>query len=361
MSSKMTNSSSAPAHLPGLLGKLGKMTSIRDTELLEQSLLKTLGPLVGVLHTSLYRSDDGHALVRVIHHHRSKEVDADGGPRLVETTEEVINLQETPQEVISLTDNVRLLGKPCTRKCGDEMMIAYPLLGGSDICGYFVFQRDREVTPVEDMTIRGVLEVFANYYALLDISQRDRLTGLLNRQALESSFDRIWSAFSQAERSNNDLSGRRQCHPRNYWMAVMDIDHFKNVNDVHGHMVGDEVLLLVSRVLTQTFRSTDLLFRYGGEEFIAIVAAEDEASASHIFERVRAAVERYQFPRIERLTISIGYSHADETLLPQEVLSRADRSVYAAKKAGRNRVCEYMELVRQGVFKETSYGETELF
>lgn len=262
---------------------------------------------------------------------------------------------------MNLTDNVRLLAKPCTRKHGSEFLIAYPLVGGNEICGYFVFQRDHEVSPVEDMTIRGVLEVFSNYYALLDISQRDRLTGLLNRQALENSFDRIWTAFSHTSHFSDDASGRRLQHPRNYWLAVMDIDHFKEVNDVHGHMVGDEVLLLVSRLLTQTFRSTDLLFRYGGEEFIAIVAAGDEESARHLFERVRATVERYHFPRVERLSISIGYGHPDANILPQEVLARADRSLYAAKKLGRNRVCEYSELVRQGVFKETRYGETELF
>jgi len=350
-----------PSQLPGLLGKLGKMTSIRDTEVLEQSLLKTLGPLLGVLDTALYRSDEAHALARVIRHHRSKTLDEDGVARLVESIEEVVNLYDIPAEVISLTDNVRLLTKPCTRKVGPEFLIAYPLFGGNEICGYFVFQRDREVSPVEDMTIRGVLEVFSNYYALLDISQRDRLTGLLNRQALENSFDRIWTAMNQAGTSTEHKKGRRSNSPRNYWLAVLDIDHFKMVNDAHGHIVGDEVLLLVARLLTQTFRTSDLIYRYGGEEFIAIVAAENEAVASQVFERVRQKIEAYTFPRVEKLTISIGYCRADTNILPQEVLGRADRSLYEAKNQGRNRVCEYADLVRQGVFEEIGYGDTELF
>jgi len=70
-------------------------------------------------------------------------------------------------------NNIRLLGKPCTRKIGKDLLVGYPLLGGNDVCGYFVFQRDREVQAAEDATIRGVLEVFSNYYALLDISLRD--------------------------------------------------------------------------------------------------------------------------------------------------------------------------------------------
>lgn len=347
--------------LPSLLGKLGKMTSIRDTELLEQSLLKTLGPLLGLLDTSLYRTNDAHALARVIHHHRSKTLDGEGVASMVESIEEVVNLHDVPTEVTSLTNNVRLLSRPCTGKIGDSMMMAYPLMCANEVCGYFVFKRDRAVSPVEETIIRGVLEVFSNYYSLLDNSLRDRLTGLLNRQALESSFDRIWTALGQQEVRREPDKGRRSAFSSHYWLAVMDIDHFKKVNDVHGHIVGDEVLLLVARVLTNTFRASDLLYRYGGEEFVAIVAAEDEAIVRHVFERVRQSIEAYTFPRVDKLTLSIGYSRADPNILPQEVLGRADRSLYEAKNQGRNRVCEYAELVRQGVFDEIGYGDSELF
>jgi diguanylate cyclase (GGDEF)-like protein len=349
------------SQLPGLLGKLGKMTSIRDTEMLEQSLLKTLGPLLGVLDTSLYRTDEAHALIRVIHHHRSKTVAGTGVERLVESVEQVVNPKEVPTEVRQITDNVRLLGKPCTRKLEQNLLIAYPLLGDEEICGYFVFQRDREVSPVEDTTIRGVLEVFSNYFTLLDISLRDRLTGLFNRQALESSFDRIWTALSRSDTQGEDSGGRRNLNVRQYWLAVLDIDHFKQVNDTHGHIVGDEVLLLVARLLANTFRTTDLLYRYGGEEFVAIVSAESEEIARQVFERVRQAIETYAFPRVERLTLSIGYCRADPNILPQEVLGRADRSLYEAKKQGRNRICEYADLVRRGVFEDIAYGDLELF
>ncbi|MDP3637539.1 MAG: GGDEF domain-containing protein [Azonexus sp.] len=356
----MMTSQKPPSQLPGLLGKLGKLTAIRDLELLEQSLLKTLGPLLGVLDTALYRTDETLNVDRVLFHHRSKTLDMDGVARMVESIEEATNLQDLPPEVIALTDNVRLLGKPCTRKCGDELIVAYPLLGGEDICGYFVFQRDREVSPVEDMTIRGVLEVFSNYYALLDISQRDRLTGLLNRQALENSFDRIWNALSQPVFSSIK-QGRRTKPSRNYWLAVIDIDHFKTVNDSFGHIVGDEVLLLVSRLLGQAFRTSDLLYRYGGEEFIAIIAADDERLAAQVFERVRKMIEERSFPRIDKLTISVGYARADPNILPQEVLGRADRSLYEAKNQGRNRVCQYEDLIRRGIFEEATYGDAELF
>ena len=346
---------------PGLLGKLGKMTSIRDTALLEQSLLKTLGSLLGVLDSSLYRTDEAHVLVRVIHHHRSKAVDDSGTARMVERIEEVNNLSEIGPEVSSLIDNVRLLSKPCTRRLDQEMLIAYPLLGGNELCGYFIFQRDREVTPFEDAMVRGVLEVFSNYYDLLDASQRDRLTGLLNRQALENSFDRIWTLLAQPELDAVANKGRRNAHTGHYWLAVIDIDHFKKVNDTYGHMMGDEVLLLVSRLMEGIFRTSDLLYRYGGEEFIAIVSAESDDIARNIFERVRLAIEAHVFPRVGQVTISVGYSRADPHVLPQEVLGRADRALYQAKNDGRNRVYEYETLVKDGVFQAIDYGDSELF
>lgn len=347
--------------VPGLLGKLGLMTSIRDTELLEQSLLRTLGPLLGVLDTSLYRLDDAQLLVRVIHYHRSKVVEADGVARMVERIEEIVQVSEVPPEVIALTENVRLLGKPCARALGSDMLIAYPLLGGDEVRGYFVFRRDREASPTEDATIRGVLEVFSNYYALLDVSQRDRLTGLLNRQALENNFERIWSAMARPDSVHERADGRRSKVAGKFWLAVIDIDHFKRINDTYGHMVGDEILLLATRLMQNTFRSSDLLYRYGGEEFVAIISAENEAIARNVFERVRLAIEAHVFPRIDAMTVSIGYAEVDPDILPVEVLSRADRSLYQAKQDGRNRIYDFQELVERGTFASPSYGETELF
>ena len=354
-------SSSAQVRAPGLLGKLGQMTSIRDTELLEQSLLRTLGPLLGILDTSLYRLDDGQMLARVIHYPRSCVVEGDGVERVVERIEEVVLPTGVPAEVLAVTDNVRLLGKPCTRAMDADFIIAYPMFGADEVCGCFVFRRDREVSANEDATIRGVLEVFSNYYALLDVSQRDRLTGLLNRQALESNFDRIWSAMARPDAYVERPAGRREKPPAKYWLAVVDIDHFKRINDTWGHMVGDEILLLAARLMQRTFRASDLLYRYGGEEFVAIISAENEALARNVFERVRLAIEAHAFPRNVAMTVSIGYAEVDSGILPVEVLSRADRSLYQAKQDGRNRIYDFAELVARGVFANPTYGDAELF
>ena len=347
--------------LPVVLKKLGTMTAIRDTYLVEQSLLRTLGPLLGVLDSSLYRVDDNGVILRALHHFKTVVTEKNGIQRISERIDEVANDQDISNTVRELLENVRLLGKTCSRKIDNGLLICYPLRGDNELCGYFVFQRDREVTPVEDAIVHGVLEVFTNYYELLDTSQRDQLTGLLNRYSLETNLDRIWNLLSARLKGSEDGSARRESSPQTYWLGVLDIDHFKRVNDTYGHIIGDEVLIMVTRLLQSSFRQSDLLYRFGGEEFIAIIAANDLGSATLSFERARKKVEQFTFPQVGHVTISGGFSGADPSVLPQEVINRADSSLYAAKNAGRNRIYHYDTLVKEGVLKAIASGSIDLF
>lgn len=347
--------------LPSLLKKLGAMTAIRDTYMVEQSLLRTLGPLLGVRETSLYRVDDRGVVIRVLNHSRTMVTEKNGVQRDAERIEEITNDQGLSNTMRELLDNVHLLNKPCSRKIDNDLLVCYPLRGGNKLCGYFVFKRDREVAPFEDAIIHGILEVFTNYYELLDTSQRDQLTGLLNRYSLETNLDRLWNLLSARLHDSGNDEARRETTPQTYWLGILDIDHFKNINDTHGHIIGDEVLILVTRLLEKSFRQSDLLYRYGGEEFIAIIAASDLESATQAFERSRNKIEQFMFPQVGHVTISGGFSGADPSVLPQEVINRADSSLYVSKNAGRNRICHYDTLVKEGVLKEITSGSIDLF
>jgi len=349
--------------LSGVLKTLGTMTAIRDTYLVEQSLLRTLGPLLGVLETSLYRVDDNGGILRSLNHSRTVVTEEGGMHRVEERVQEVSNDRSVPKEIQDLFANVRMLGRSCCRKFGSDLLICYPLRGGGMLRGYFVFQRDRETTPVEDAIINGTLDVFSNYYELLDTSQRDQLTGLLNRYSLELNLDRLWNLLSiqMREKASNHEASQRADTPHTFWIGVLDVDHFKSINDTYGHIIGDEVLIMISRLLEKSFRQSDLLYRYGGEEFIAIIAANDLETAMMAFNRARGVIEEFEFPQVGRITLSIGFSGADSSVLPQEVISRADSSLYAAKNAGRNRVCHYDTLVAQGVLKAVETGSIDLF
>lgn len=356
----MSNQRTEPS-IPSLLKKLGAMTAIRDTYLVEQSLLRTIGPLLGVLETSLYRVDDTGTIIRVLNHSRTVVTEKNDVQRDAERIEEITNDQGIPDTMRELFDNVRLLRKSCSRKHNGGLIICYPLLGNNKLCGYFVFQRDREVTPTEDAIVHGVLEVFTNYYELLDTSQRDQLTGLLNRYSLETNLDRLWNLLSARLHESDNGNSRRDAAPQTYWLGMLDIDHFKKINDTYGHIIGDEVLILVTRLLGSSFRHVDLLYRYGGEEFVAIIAANDLGAATRAFERARNKIEQFIFPQVGHITISGGFSGADSSVLPQEVMHRADSSLYVAKNAGRNRICHYDTLVKEGILKEIASGSVDLF
>lgn len=356
-----TDGGEAAHRLPSLLGNLGLMTSQRDSQLLELSLLRTLSPVLGIVDCSLFRSDETGHVVGAVHHHRSKVVDAHGNHRYVDHMEEINQSIDLSPEMHGLLESARLLRR-ASHKIGQQgLSMVYPILSGSNFLGYFVFNRDAAPTPTEGASIRGVLEVYSNYFSLLDDSQRDHLTGLLNRQAMERYLTRLWAVMPQTRNNLTDEDGRRRSHRAGYWLAVIDIDHFKRVNDSFGHVIGDEILLLVSRLLGAALRNQDHLFRFGGEEFVAVIAADDDAAALSVMERVRKSIHEHLFPQVGRVTVSVGFSAANPVLLTEEVLSNADRALYYAKDQGRNQVHEYEHLVKTGVFQPVSYGDADLF
>jgi diguanylate cyclase (GGDEF)-like protein len=202
--------------------------------------------------------------------------------------------------------------------------------------------------------VRGVLAVHRNFQALLDDSERDSLTGLLNRKTFEERYTRMLApaalpvAQHSAERRH---SGAVHC------LGVIDIDLFKRVNDRFGHLYGDEVLILVSNLLRTSFRAEDQVFRFGGEEFVVLVCAATQADAGAAFERLRQRVEQHLFPQVGQVTVSIGYSIMDQQP-PVQVLGQADSALYHAKQNGRNVICQYEDLVARGLIAEPVVPES---
>lgn len=164
----------------------------------------------------------------------------------------------------------------------------------------------------------------------------DVLTGLPNRRYL---IERLSHDWAMARRSGQPLT-----------CMVLDIDHFKRINDAHGHDVGDRVLEKVADVLRGCIRGTDVVCRYGGEEFVVVGADSDLDSSLKCAERLRHAVEleaSAAFPQLERpVTVSIGVAiRNDVTRTPEMLLKAADEALYQAKQTGRNRVCSAQEAV----------------
>lgn len=211
-------------------------------------------------------------------------------------------------------------------------------------------------------TAEGFLGLYRNYLNLLDYSERDTLTGLRNRKTFDENIGKI---LGNIARLGSDGSGQRR-RPRDgyqHWLAVVDVDHFKRINDQFGHLYGDEVLLLLARIMRQSFRQQDKLFRFGGEEFVVVLRAATEAEVHRALERFRRAVEDYNFPQIGRVTASIGYTMIKPEDTIPEIVGRADDALYVAKENGRNQLANYEALLAEGMIsvREQPSGDIELF
>ena len=211
----------------------------------------------------------------------------------------------------------------------------------------------------------GLMEYFGNHIALLDYGEADTLTGIASRKTFDK---HLFELLGKA--STDQLRGyepRRRQGAGNqetwHWLAVCDLDHFKSINDRFGHMIGDEVLVMAAQIMRRSFRFNDQLFRFGGEEFVALLQPATLESATATLDRFRRNIEQQVFSRIGHVTVSIGFSRLEFNDTPGDVIDRADEALYYAKEHGRNQVANYETLVESGnlVSWAVKTGEIELF
>ena len=182
------------------------------------------------------------------------------------------------------------------------------------------------------------LENATNHERLKRVGLTDSLTGVNNRRFFDQ---RLGEEVARAQRSGEPLA-----------CLFLDIDHFKRINDRHGHRVGDRVLSEVAGMIREQLRSTDVLGRYGGEEFSALLVNARKEKALEIAERIRGIIEAKHFEREDggwlSVTISIGVSSLQTGAesagdIAEELVDRADQALYLAKNAGRNQVVPALE------------------
>jgi diguanylate cyclase (GGDEF)-like protein len=192
--------------------------------------------------------------------------------------------------------------------------------------------------------------IYQNQLSILNESECDRLTGLLNRKTFDDKIAKILLANRDSSDRKMPVEHRRMLRPKKgtNWLAMLDIDHFKRINDTFGHLYGDEVLLLLSRLMKKSFRNADLLFRYGGEEFIVVLPSLEVQDVWVTLERFRKAVESFPFPQVGKVTVSIGFVDMGSQYVPATVVGHADQALYYAKRNGRNRICSYEDLIAAG-------------
>jgi len=180
----------------------------------------------------------------------------------------------------------------------------------------------------EASSLKSVVEEQSRLISQIrDAAARDPLTGLLNRGAFDA-------AFATQIRNNRQRK-------RPITLVILDIDHFKHVNDTWGHPVGDQVLRVVAERLSRLVREGDVVARVGGEEFAILLPRIGARKAAQVAERIRADIERQSFSAsgtVFRVTLSIGLDALNGNEDPERLYARVDQALYAAKEGGRNRV-----------------------
>ena len=193
------------------------------------------------------------------------------------------------------------------------------------------FTEEQRVLAEESAALfAAALDNLRRFARAEELSITDGLTGVYNYRYLRSALDR---EVARAKRFREEFS-----------IIMLDVDHLKEYNDVHGHLQGSEVLRRLARVVLGELRAVDVLAKYGGDEFVIILPQARRDGARILAERIRAAVFAYEFPGEDggmKITTSMGVAQfPDDGEGSRELLEAADRALYEAKRTGRNRVSE---------------------
>lgn len=343
-----------------VIDRLAEMTALRDRDALDIMIVEALRDLLrldmAAIHRVVGEAGDQRWLTRA-------RLDANAAVATADANwvafDDLPRLHDQPAWQQALSSSEPVVVMPTQAQAA--VMTLFPLVGDQGAVGVAEVGSPQPLEEEQCRQVVGLLRVWRNVQSLLDYSERDSLTGLLNRKSFDESFYKA-SALPLTQAVRAQAAERRHEVGSQYWLGVVDIDHFKQVNDRFGHLIGDEVLLLLSRVMRASFRHHDLLYRFGGEEFVVLLRCDSQPHALAALERFAQAVRSYPFPQVGRITVSVGFTDVRAGDTPSAAVERADKAVYHAKHNGRDQIHHHGTLVAAGLLPdETSSNDLELF
>ncbi len=338
--------------------QLAEITGYKDRDVMDVTLVVALRDMLQPLSVSIYRAVGTPGDERWMTRARLSYGDAVPSADSLSTPIESL----PPLDQVSARHACLQRHELRESASRSEFTCHFPLISEHDGDGVLEVVTRTRLTPSEQRTVSAIVKVYHNFQGLLDYSERDSLTGLLNRKTFDTSFLKLLGGDSGIA-SMSSAGDRRQENRATYWLGVIDIDFFKRVNDNFGHLIGDEVLLLLSRLMRTSFRFHDRLYRFGGEEFVVLLRSDAAADAHLAFDRLRVNCRKFAFPQVGQVTLSIGFTCVRATDGPTSAFDRADKAVYHAKHNGRDQVHCFEQLVADGHLKEedTKSSDVELF
>jgi diguanylate cyclase (GGDEF)-like protein len=342
-----------------LLNSVAATTIHRDRDELDRAVGRLLLQFLELHSVTVLRLSDEGEISRIVR--CAGEQPGEVGPVCAAATSTLPALADFPvwRECALRNEVVQCIG------ADGRPMTVFPIHGAREGAthashGLLVIEAASPLAQRETDLVQGILGILRNHLALLDYGELDSLTGLLNRKTFESHFDKLRQRIEGLQGSHPDRSAGPSGEPS--WLALIDIDRFKSINDGYGHLFGDEVLLLVSQLMKRSFRGADQLFRFGGEEFVVLLDRASEPGAQIVLERLRATIGEYEFPQVGQVTISVGYTRIDPRDVSTTCVERADAALYYAKSHGRNNVQNCEALIAAGaITAKCNDGDVELF
>ena len=338
-----------------LVDRLAELTGQRDRDVLDATLVDAFRDiLVDIESASIYRCVGEVGQERWLTRARlvGRDAAAQADPAWCE-------LEDLPLLADHPTRLAALRGERVVQTHEATHLTVFPVSTDREVVGVLEIETREALDVPRQRVVASILRIYRNFQGLLDYSERDTLTGLLNRKTFDESF---LKATAGSATVLEDATGARSGACTGYWIGVVDIDHFKRVNDTFGHLIGDEVLLLLSRLLRSSLRFHDRIYRFGGEEFVVLMRCNDDNSAALAFERLRGNAEHYAFPQVERITVSVGFAEVKSGDTPGSAFERADKALYYAKAHGRNQTQSHALLMARGELEDAPrVGDMELF
>ena len=232
---------------------------------------------------------------------------------------------------------------------------------------FLIINLEKNMAKENAYILSGILSIYSNFIKLLNESQTDELTGLANRKTFDSAISSVFNALPQEDEK---VEGERRApkeiivkENHKYWLVIIDIDDFKRVNDQFGHLYGDEILIHLAQIIRSNFRNEDLQFRFGGEEFVILLSANNQMECMQILERFRCNVEEYQFPNLDTVTVSIGVVEFKKETFHITSIDYADQALYESKRSGKNQITFFEDMLIKGITKKSDIqgGSVDFF
>ncbi len=340
---------------------LATITHNQDRSTLEKILVKTIHELYPENHQYLfYTCMKNKLLTLTLKAESESPSSATMQPKIAAQHLDITQLNFMCEKTIN-TANVESFPV----KNEQQWYILFPIFDEHKKVSHILLSVNNELHINEQKTLTGILSVYSNYLSVINRAEHDKLTGLFNRETLDTQINKILTHEIKNDLNNKSQNDRRNKEISHTFLGLIDIDFFKKINDDLGHLYGDEILVLVSHLMKENFtRENDLVFRYGGEEFVVLLNAANEDKAFAAFDRLRKNISNYNFPQLSKVTVSIGYEKIINQNSPYQIIAAADKALYFAKNTGRNRTKSYAVLANQGLItpeKEIAIEDIVIF